>query len=57
MRPKRETMPANVNLSILVALGLFLTGCDSISDAWQRDGEGNCGGDDDNNDDSDDGAH
>ena len=50
-------MPANVNLSILVALGLFLTGCDSISDAWQRDGEGNCGGDDDNNDDSDDGAH
>ena len=40
-------MPANVNFSTLVALSLFLSGSDSISDVWQQEGEGNCNDDDD----------
>ncbi len=47
-------MPTNVNFSTLVALSLFLTGSDSISDVWQQDGEGNCNCDDDDDDDDDD---
>lgn len=39
-------MPANINYSTLVALGLFLTDGDSINDAWQRDGEGTSDDDD-----------